>query len=482
MKKLQDVLVGVEVQQIVGNENAEISSVVFDSRKADKDSLFVAIKGNKGDGSLYINSAIENGSRVIVCEEIHDIKPEVAYIVVSNARKALALIAQNFFNNPTTKLKLVGVTGTNGKTTTATLLYKLFMNLGYKCALISTVENKINNEVFPTDHTTPDPVTLAQFVDMAVSKGCQYAFMECSSHAIDQDRIDGMIFAGAIFTNLTLDHLDYHKTFDAYAHSKKRFFDMLDKSAFAVANIDDANAELMLSETKAKKHYISLKNKKADFGGGIVENNLKGLKIKIGEKCIESKLVGEFNAYNILGIYASVVLLGESSERVIEKFKDLSAPSGRLEFIESKSGVFGVVDYAHTPDALENVLKTLNETKSKSTQIITIVGCGGDRDKTKRPIMGGIATKLSDYTIFTSDNPRSENPEAILADITVGADSTRPLDVEVDRAKAIAKACARAKPGDIILVAGKGHEPYQIFKDKTVHFSDVEELHKNFGL
>ena len=479
MKTLKELFLSEDVITPCKDMSLDISYLAFDSRKVQKDSLFFVIKGNAQDGSVYINDAISKGAAALVYEG--DILPSdsVPCIRVKNVRKTLAHCAQNFFDNPSEKLKLVGVTGTNGKTTTATLLYQLFKSLGYKVALISTVENRIDDEVFHTDHTTPDPVTLASFLQDAVSKGCTHAFMECSSHAIDQDRIEGLRFTGGIFTNLTHDHLDYHKTLEEYAKAKKRFFDMLPEGSFTVSNMDDEYGAYMLENTKAKKLFFSLK-KDVFAKGRVIDNSLRGLTIEMNGITLKSKLIGLFNAYNILGIYCSAILLGESIEKVLPALSELTPPAGRLEFIESKDGVFAVVDYAHTPDALENVLKTLRYIISKNSRIITIVGCGGDRDKTKRPLMGKITSTLSGYTIFTSDNPRSEDPEMILKDIVAGVTSEN-FEVVVDRKQAIEKACSMATPGDIILVAGKGHETYQIFKDETVHFSDLEELQKQFN-
>lgn len=479
MKVLKDILPSGDIVKSSGDMELHISSLVFDSRKVTKDSLFFAVKGSVQDGSVYIEDAIKKGAAGVVYEGEIFPEGEVTCIRVENVRKTLAHCAQKFFDNPSEKLKLVGVTGTNGKTTTATLLYSLFKSFGYNVALISTVENKINDEVFSTDHTTPDPITLASFLQQAVEKGCTYAFMECSSHAIDQDRIEGLHFAGGIFTNLTHDHLDYHKTLEEYAKAKKIFFDMLPEGSFAVANMDDEYAKFMLETTKAKKLFFSLKSD-VFAKGKVIDNSLRGLTINMNGVTLKSKLIGLFNAYNILGIYCTAILLGESIEKILPAISLLTPPAGRLEFIESKNGIFAVVDYAHTPDALENVLKTLRYIVSKNSQIITVVGCGGDRDKTKRPIMGKIASKLSGYTIFTSDNPRSEDPEMILKDIVEGVVSEN-FETVVDRREAIQKACSISKPGDIILIAGKGHETYQIFKNETIHFSDLEELQKQFN-
>lgn len=474
MKLFKDILKSEDILDSHGDTSIRVTSLSFDSRKVVQGSVFFVIKGNAQDGSVYIDDALSKGAAALVYEGEEIPTDKIPCVRVENVRKALAHSAQIFFDSPSKKLKLVGVTGTNGKTTTATLLYQLFKSFGYKVALISTVENKIDDEVFHTDHTTPDPITLASFLNDAVLKGCTHAFMECSSHAIDQGRIEGLHFAGGIFTNLTHDHLDYHKTLEEYAKAKKRFFDMLPENSFAVANMDDTYAKFMLESTKAKKLFFSLK-KDVFAKGKVIDNSLRGLTIEMNGVTLKSKLIGLFNAYNILGIYCSAILLGEPIDKVLPALSELTPPAGRLEFIESKNEVFAVVDYAHTPDALENVLKTLRYIVSKNSKIITVVGCGGDRDKTKRPIMGRIASSLSGFVIFTSDNPRTEDPEQILKDIVFGLDGEN-FEIVVDRKEAIQKACLKAEPGDIILVAGKGHETYQIFKNETVHFSDLEEL------
>jgi UDP-N-acetylmuramoyl-L-alanyl-D-glutamate--2,6-diaminopimelate ligase len=454
----------------------QITSIHLDSRQVKKGSTFIAIKGEKLDGHDYIKEAILAGASVIIHEKpLKEKVSGVRYIKVEDARVAVAELAQDFYNHPSEKLKLVGVTGTNGKTTTATLLFKLFRSLGYHSALLSTIENRIDDEIFPATLTTPDPITLTAFLDLAVKRGCKYAFMECSSHAIDQKRTLRLQFAGALFTNLTLDHLDYHKTFEDYARTKKELFDTLPENSFAIANQDDARGEYMLSNTKARKHFFSLKN----LG---IKQSMDGLTILFDGKTIKTKLIGNFNAYNILGIYLVAKLLSIESDEIISAIETLTPPSGRLEFIKSKKGVYGVVDYSHTPDALENVLKTLKEVAPKGGHIITVVGCGGDRDKSKRPVMGKIAFKLSDYTVFTSDNPRSENAQKILEDIVVDLPKeSDKYECEVDRAKAMARASTIARSGDIILVAGKGHEDYQILGEKKIHFSDKEVLEKIFN-
>ena len=461
MKTLSELLSSIEILETVGETSLEISSICFDSRLAEKKSVFVAFKGTETDGHVFIDNALEHGATAVVYEkEVPNKLPGIAYIRVRDSHAALAELAQNFYDHPSRKLKLIGVTGTNGKTTTATLLFKLFEGLGHKSALLSTIENKISDETFSATHTTPDPTAIASFLQEAVRRGCKYAFMECSSHAIDQKRITGLEFTGVIFTNLTHDHLDYHKTMTAYAKSKKALFDSLPANSFALANLDDKMSHYMLKDTPAHKYFFSL-DSNADFN-----------------EIIETKLIGKFNAYNALGIYATAVLLGVPADQVKLKLKELEAPAGRMELIESKTGVRGIVDYAHTPDALENVLKTLREVAGSETKVITVVGCGGDRDTTKRPIMARIACGLSDQVILTSDNPRSEDPEKILDDMVAGVPVGKNFEREPDRARAIAIAVKLSRPGDIVLLAGKGHEDYQILNGGKIHFSDREELKK----
>lgn len=463
MKTSLNLLSDIEILETIGELPPNISSICFDSRLVEKKSIFVAVKGMETDGHVFIDNALARGAIAVVYEKEGINKlPDIVYIRVRDSHAALAKLAQNFYDHPSKKLKLVGVTGTNGKTTTATLLFKLFENLGHKSALLSTIENRIGNEIFPATLTTPDPIAIASFLDQAVRSGCKYAFMECSSHAIDQKRIDGLQFAGAIFTNLTHDHLDYHKTIEAYAGAKKQLFDTLPKNSFALANADDKMSHYMLKDTPAHKYFFSLDGK-ADFN-----------------EIIETKLIGRFNAYNALAIYAAAVLLGAPIDEVRLVLRELEAPAGRMESIESNTGIRGVVDYAHTPDALENVLKTLREVAQSGAKIITVVGCGGDRDSSKRPIMARITCELSDLTILTSDNPRSEDPKKILDDMVAGIPVGKKFEREPDRVRAITMAVQLSKPGDMILIAGKGHEDYQILKKGKIHFSDQEELRKIF--
>jgi len=462
MKILNDLLEGITIKNIHGNIDNPVSSVSLDSRIIESNSLFIAITGNVLDGHNFIDEVIKSGARTIVHEkDIDDHKSGVTYVRVESTHDALGLIASNFYNNPSRKMKLVGVTGTNGKTTTATLLHQLFRNLGYKAGMIGTVVNKINDKSFEALRTTPDPITLNKLLADMVDDGCEYCFMEVSSHSVSEKRVNGLSFIGGIFTNLTLDHLDYHKTIENYAMAKKGFFQMIPSTGFAIANIDDERGKYMLSDILAKKYTLSLK-KSTDFN-----------------ERLETKLIGEFNQYNILGIYAAAVLLGQDENKVKEIIKDLEAVPGRFQYVKSKDGIIGIVDYAHTPDALENVLKTANEIKEKG-KLISIVGCGGDRDRSKRPIMARIGYDMSDILILTSDNPRTEKPEDILNEMQKGLplEALDKVEIIVDRHIAIEKACNLAKRGDIILIAGKGHENYQEINGVKHHFDDMEELRK----
>ncbi|MGZ4037504.1 MAG: UDP-N-acetylmuramoyl-L-alanyl-D-glutamate--2,6-diaminopimelate ligase, partial [Bacteroidia bacterium] len=455
-----------------------ISSITFDSRKVKKDTLFVATKGTATDGHKFIDKAIESGAAAIICEELPGQRNEhVAYIKVADSTLALGYMACNFFDNPSRKLKLVGVTGTNGKTTTVTLLFNLFRNLGYNVGLLSTVENKINNEVIPATHTTPDALSLNELLLTMVEKGCEYAFMEVSSHAVVQNRIAGIEFTGAVFTNITHDHLDYHKTFDEYIKAKKRFFDMLPDEAFALTNRDDKNGMVMLQNTKAKKYTYSLQNV-ADYKCKIIENHLNGLLLHINNQEVWVKLIGTFNAYNVLAVYSVAHLLRQNTTNILTTLSNLNAVEGRFQYVKSKGGVIGIVDYAHTPDALKNVLETIKDIRTGNEQVITLVGCGGDRDAAKRPVMANIACQFSNKVILTSDNPRSEDPEEILNQMQKGVDVTdvkKTLRI-TDRKEAIKTACTLANNGDIILIAGKGHEKYQEIKGVKSHFDDMEIL------
>ncbi|MDE1192921.1 MAG: UDP-N-acetylmuramoyl-L-alanyl-D-glutamate--2,6-diaminopimelate ligase [Arachidicoccus sp.] len=484
MKTLQDILHKVRLTKVSGLLNEEIISVQIDSRKVTKGTLFVALKGVQSDGHAFIDKAISLGANAIVCEVLpEDIKENVTYIQVTNSHEAAAIIAHNFYDAPSEKLQLVGVTGTNGKTTIATLLFNLFTGLGYKCGLISTVQNKIGDEIIPATHTTPDAISLSELLANMVEDGCTHVFMECSSHAIHQHRISGLNFKGALFTNITHDHLDYHKTFDEYIRVKKSFFDNLTSSAFAISNADDKNGKVMLQNTKAKKYFYSLKTA-ADFKGKILENALTGLVMLVNNKEVNFRLIGTFNAYNLLAVYGAAICLKENEDEVLRVLSMINGAEGRFDYMVSPSKIVAIVDYAHTPDALENVLSTIKKLRKGNEQVITVVGCGGDRDKTKRPEMADIAAKLSDKVILTSDNPRSENPNVIIKEMEAGLDSAgRKKSISiVDRREAIKTAISFANEGDIILVAGKGHEKYQEINGVKHHFDDKEVLDEMFLL
>lgn len=478
MKLLSDILYKVKLEEIIGSTHVAISSIVFDSRKVKKDSLFVATKGAADDGHIYIQKAIESGAIAIVCEEIpKDKNDQITYVKVTDSTYSLGVMACNYFDNPSEKLKLVGITGTNGKTTTVTLLFNLFKSLGYSVGLLSTVQNKINNTVIPSTHTTPDAITLNELLFKMEEQGCEFVFMEVSSHAIVQNRIAGINFTGALFSNITHDHLDYHKTFDEYIKAKKQFFNLLPSTAFALTNRDDKNGMVMLQNTKANKYTYALKNI-ADYKCKIIESHLNGLLLNIDNHEVWVKLIGTFNAYNILSVYATAVLLKQDITSVLTALSNLNSVEGRFQYVKSPNGVIGIIDYAHTPDALKNVLETVKEIRSGSEQVITLVGCGGDRDSAKRPIMAAIACEYSNKVILTSDNPRTEDPEEILNQMQAGVN---PVDVKkvlriTDRREAIKIACSFSSKGDIILIAGKGHEKYQEIKGVKHDFDDLEIL------
>jgi UDP-N-acetylmuramoyl-L-alanyl-D-glutamate--2,6-diaminopimelate ligase len=479
---LKDLLYKVSLLSIKGDTSVQISSICFDSRAVQLDSLFIAVKGTQTDGHAYIEKAIDSGAAAIVGEQMPtELKEEVVYVQVSDSAQALGWIAANFYGNPSAKLKLVGVTGTNGKTTTVTLLHKLFRKLGYNTGLLSTVQNQINETVIPSTHTTPDAIQLNKLLDDMVKAGCTHAFMEVSSHAVVQHRVTGISFSGAVFTNITHDHLDFHKTFDNYIRAKKKFFDDLPSSAFALVNLDDKRGLVMMQNTLARRNTFSLQNM-GDFKGKLIANTLHGLQMEIGGKEVWFKLIGNFNAYNLLGVYGTAILLGEDSEEVLMELSNLYAAPGRFEQVVSPNGITGIVDYAHTPDALENVLSTIQSLREGNEQVITVVGCGGNRDATKRPVMAEIACKFSDLVILTSDNPRNEDPMDILDQMMQGVKITdrKKIQVIADRKEAIAKACQLAKSKDIILVAGKGHETYQEIKGVKHPFDDRQVLQSIF--
>ena len=481
MKLLKDILYRAGIEEVIGSTNVAIENVCIDSRLAKKFSLFIAVKGTLSDGHDFISKAIEQGAVAIVCEDLPEKRvKDINYVKVKNSRFAAGVIASNFHDNPTEDLKLVGVTGTNGKTTTATLLYELFKNLGYKVGLISTVRNLINDTVVAATHTTPDPINLNKLLAEMVEAGCEYCFMEVSSHALDQHRVAGLNFTGAIFTNITHDHLDYHETFDNYIKAKKMLFDGLSSKAFALVNIDDKHGEVMVQNTKAKVVTYGLRSM-SDRKAKILENNLTGLILNIDGQEVITRLIGSFNAYNILSVYGAAIELKEEKLQILTTLSNLHSPDGRFQFIKTQSNILGIVDYAHTPDALENVLSTIHELRTGNEKLLTLVGCGGDRDKTKRPEMARIAAEGSDKVILTSDNPRSEDPQQIIEDMKKGLDPVigKKAVTIIDRAEAIRTACMLAQPGDIILVAGKGHEKYQEIKGVKTPFDDMEVLTTN---
>ena len=476
MKSLKGILNQVEVDSIKGSTEIIIGQVSFDSRDISKGALYVAQKGLVVDGHLFIDEVISKGAVAIVCEELPSIaKENITYIRVKNSQRALAIIASNFYENPSEKLKLVGVTGTNGKTTVATQLYNLFQLAGKKSGLISTISIKIGQQQFSTTHTTPDSITINKSLAKMVEEGVEFCFIEVSSHGIHQNRTAGLVFEGGIFTNLTHDHLDYHKTFAVYRDVKKRFFDELSKDAFALSNADDKNGMVMLQNTNAKQYTYALKTI-ADFKGKILENQFSGLVLSIDGQELYTKLIGEFNAYNLLAIYGAATLLGLEKIEVMRLISLLKNVDGRFQYTISPKGVIAIVDYAHTPDALKNVLETINSIRTNNEKVITVVGCGGDRDKTKRPKMASIATQLSNQVILTSDNPRTEDPIQILKDMEIGVspEHFKKYVTITDRLQAIKAACQMAEENDIILVAGKGHETYQIIGKTKIDFDDFK--------
>ncbi|MCQ2226291.1 MAG: UDP-N-acetylmuramoyl-L-alanyl-D-glutamate--2,6-diaminopimelate ligase [Bacteroidales bacterium] len=484
MKKIKDIIAGLDCKIAAGNGEKEIASIELDSRKCGAESMFVAQKGVSVDGHSFIPKVIEQGCRAIVCEEMPSEYPADATIVVcADTHEALGKIASAFYDYPSQKMKLVGVTGTNGKTTTATLLYRLMMKMGHKAGLFSTVANYIGESKEDAKQTTPDAITLNKMMRQMVDEGCEYCFMEVSSHSVVQQRISGLDFDGAIFTNITHDHLDYHKTFDNYIDAKKGFFDSLKKGAFAITNVDDKNGMKMLQNTKAERMTYSLRTA-ADFKARIVEHSFEGMLIDFDGEEAFMQFVGRFNAYNLLGIYGAARSLGFDKRDVLVALSALTPVDGRFEAIRSNDGRTAIVDYAHTPDALMNVISTINDIRKESQKLICVVGCGGDRDKTKRPEMAKEAAKGCTNVILTSDNPRSEEPEQILADMKAGldADDMRKTLVIADRREAIRTALTIAQEGDIILVAGKGHEPYQEVKGVKHHFDDREEVRKAMNL
>jgi UDP-N-acetylmuramoyl-L-alanyl-D-glutamate--2,6-diaminopimelate ligase len=484
MIQLNELLKKVATISITGRISAEVEGLAFDSRKVQKNHVFFAIRGAHTDGHHYMSTAIERGAVALVCEQLpNEINPVLTYIQVENAAEALGLMASAFYGHPSSKLILVGVTGTNGKTTIASLLHRMVMDMGHSAGLLSTIQYLINDEVYPASHTTPDQLQMNQLMANMVDAGCTYCFMEVSSHAIDQSRIAGLDFDGAIFTNITHDHLDYHKTFDAYLKAKKQFFDGLKANAFAITNLDDKNGMVMLQNTKAQKLTYSMRTL-ADFRNKLLESHFDGTLMSINNKEVWTHFVGKFNGYNLLAVYGAAIALGFDSDKVLIELSKLKPVAGRFEVIASPMGQYAIVDYAHTPDALENVLSTIDDMRSKNEQLICVVGAGGDRDKTKRPEMAAIACRYSTRVILTSDNPRTEDPLAILKDMEAGVDPMhRKSTITIaDRKEAIKTAVLLAQTGDIILIAGKGHEDYQEVNGVKHHFDDREEIKKAFEI
>ena len=476
MNILKDILYKVTIEAVHGSTDLIIEKIEFDSRKVSNNDVFVAIKGSLSDGHQFIDKAISLGASVVVCEDLPiTLLENITYVKVQNSNQALSYLAANYYENPSQKLKLVGITGTNGKTTIASLLYQMFKKAGYKVGLLSTVKIMVDETEYIATHTTPDSLTINKYLDEMVAVDCEFCFMEVSSHGIHQKRTESLQFEGGVFTNLSHDHLDYHETFAEYRDVKKSFFDGLPKAAFAITNVDDKNGEVMFQNTIARKKTYALKTY-ADFKAQILENQLMGLVLKINNEEVWTKLIGSFNAYNILAIYGVALELGIESTEALRLLSELESVSGRFQFMVSTTKITAIVDYAHTPDALENVLKTIENIRTKNEQLFTIVGCGGDRDKTKRPIMANIAASLSDKAIFTSDNPRTENPQTIIDEMEAGveAQNFKKTIAILDRKQAIKTACQMANSGDIILIAGKGHETYQEINGIRQDFDDMQ--------
>ena len=482
---LKDILYKVSLRSVKGNTGIDVTDLQIDSRKVSDGTCFIAVKGSISDGHDYIETAIANGAKAIVCELLPaQLKEEVTYVEVENSALAAGYISHNFYNEPSLKIKLVGVTGTNGKTTIVTLLWKLFTGLGYKCGLISTVQNQIGDEIILATHTTPDAISVNALLHKMVDAGCRYVFIECSSHAIHQHRISGLQFTGALFSNITHDHLDYHKTFDEYIRVKKSWFNGLPATAFAISNADDKRGHVILQNTPAKKYFYSLKTM-ADFKGKILENSLVGLHMLVNDSEVYFRLIGEFNAYNLLAVFGAAICLGEEKNNVLQVLSSVDGAEGRFDYMISKNDkVIGIVDYAHTPDAVLNVLATIKKLRQGNEHIITVVGCGGDRDTAKRPVMAAAACEHSDRVIFTSDNPRSEDPLEILKQMEagVGVTARKKYITIADRREAIKTAVSLAVKEDIILVAGKGHEKYQDIKGVKYDFDDKKILNEMFEL
>ncbi|MGN6437162.1 MAG: UDP-N-acetylmuramoyl-L-alanyl-D-glutamate--2,6-diaminopimelate ligase [Agriterribacter sp.] len=485
MPVLQDILYKVNIRSVLGNLRLDVKDLQIDSRKATAGTCFIAVKGHNQDGHVYIDTAIQNGANAIIAEVLPQTRQEnITYVQVENSAVAAGYMSDNFYGSPSRKMKVVGVTGTNGKTTIATLLFRLFSELGYKCGLFSTVQNQIGTEVLSATHTTPDAISINALMKKMLEQGCSHVFMECSSHAIHQHRITGLHFTGAIFSNITHDHLDYHKTFDEYIRVKKSFFDNLPSEAFAISNADDKRGIVMLQNTNASKHLYSLKTL-AEFKGKILENALTGLLMNINDQEVHFRLIGEFNAYNLLAVYGAAICMGEDKQKVLQVMSNLTGAEGRFDYtVSPDQRIIGIVDYAHTPDALLNVLATVKKLRQGNERIITVVGCGGDRDKTKRPVMAEVACEHSDKVVFTSDNPRSEEPGDILKDMEAGLQPSmrRKYIAIVDRKEAIKTAVTLADKEDILLIAGKGHEKYQEIKGVKHPFDDKQVLREMFVL
>ncbi|MBR6656340.1 MAG: UDP-N-acetylmuramoyl-L-alanyl-D-glutamate--2,6-diaminopimelate ligase [Alistipes sp.] len=478
---LKELLKGVTYAELKGCADIEISGLTYDSRTASEGVCFFAVSGTVVDGHNYIAKAVELGAKAVICERIPENVAELdcTFVVVEDTNLAMGVVASNFYGNPSHELKVVGVTGTNGKTTIATLLYDLVQSMGYKAGLISTVVYKIGAKEIVSTHTTPDAIRLNAMMREMVDDGCEYCFMECSSHAIVQQRIHGIHFVGALFTNITHEHLDYHKTFAEYIRAKKSFFDALPKTAFALVNCDDRNGEVMLQNTKASRYTLSLQ-KMADFRAKVIEMMVEGMQLRIDDKEVWVQFLGRFNAYNLLTVYGAATLLGFDKEEVLAHLSMLHPVSGRFETVLAKDGTTAIVDFAHTPDALENIIRTIDELRQKEQRLIVVCGCGGDRDKTKRPVMGDMASRMGDLAIFTSDNPRTEDPEDILREMEAGVESNRRYLKITDRREAIKTAVMLSEPRDIILLAGKGHEDYQIIGTEKHHFNDKEVVKEYF--
>ncbi len=484
MKTIEQLTTSLTGAAITGNAKVTVLHLTYDSRQVGEGSMFFAIKGTQADGHQFINQVIEKGAAAIVCEQLPaHLNETVTYILVKDSSEAMGLMAAEFYDHPSKKLKLTAVTGTNGKTTVATLLFNLFRSFGHNVGLLSTVQNQINGTVIPSTHTTPDSIRINELLEHMVEQGCEYAFMEASSHAIHQNRIKGLHFSGTIFTNITHDHLDYHETFANYIAAKKKLFDEVNEDAFALTNKDDKNGLVMLQNTKATRYTYSLKSM-ADFKAKILESDFTGMLLNIDEQEAWFRLVGNFNAYNLLAVYGAAFLLGKDKLDIIKHLSNIEAVKGRFEYVRSDKGVIAIVDYAHTPDALKNILDTINEIRTQNEQLITVVGCGGNRDAAKRPVMADIATEHSTKVIFTSDNPRNENPEMIIDEMQKGV---KPLHFKktlriTDRREAIKAAIGQAEKGDIILIAGKGHENYQEINGVKHHFDDKETVLELFEL